>query len=582
MRVQYQRANPDIGGDSLLVRFEGVSSNQTVCVLVNSGRGVDVDALLDDSRGESLGGIILNNAHPEHYCTLGENLRDDTPVYVAPDTAAILSDALTEPHARDIERKDAVLDQLVSIDDWTQIVRGLQIQPVPSGHAPGAAGILFEILNTDDEQTESHTMFVADEITVRRAAGYPGIGLNLPVSVDALVLSEPTETPFPPTLAETLSIICERARNDATVLVTADEPTGIHAAYLLGHLGKRLGSPFPITITGRIATLCEQLGYSIPNVTLLSDSTPNKILTPGTVAIACPTTPVQGISGQLFETLTDDPTAAVIRLTRGPATPMAAAQCMVQSFPWHNYTALETLDAVIEALAPVQVVLGARNTIDETSGIGPDCESFVWTVDDDLVYTLYDGTRWVAPAETDPEIEHRVRNRVTNHDKPMPSECDLSLPLPQRRDGINFEAEGLDIDTIQDRLSHSRASEFGTWRRPSPEKDQASTPASNSETTTSATDGGTTSIDASLAALHEQIDAIESTVTSRTYQASVVDAGDDMCLFRLQNPPVSLEHGQDITLVLDPTENTREPLTNERENSSNPDTTVPDTTTEGS
>lgn len=106
------------------------------------------------------------------------------------------------------------------------------------------------------------------------------------------------------------------------------------------------------------------------------------------------------------------------------------------------------------------------------------------------------------------------------------------------------------------------------------------THASNGETPPSTTDGGTTSIDTSLAALHEQIDAIESSVASRTYQASVVDVGDDVCLFRVQNPPTSFEHGQDITLILTPNESAQKPPTNEQNNGSDQPTTVPDITPE--
>jgi putative mRNA 3-end processing factor len=534
MRLHYQRANPDVGGESMLLRFEGLLPDRTVCVLVNSGRGVHVDELMDESRGEYLGGIIVTNAHPEYYSTLGENVREETPIYAAPDTAAILTESLTGPYARNVERREAILEQLTATDDWSQLVHDLRIHPVPSGHAPGTAGFLFEITDNED----IHTVCLADEFTVRRAASYPGIEIDS-VEVDSLLLSGATDESerFRDTLTETLSTICERVRGNSTVLVTADEPTGIHAAYLLGHLGKRLGSPFPITATGRTATLCEQLGFSIPNVaTLPAYDAPADVLAPGTVTIADPNAPVQGISGQLFEALSDDPDAAVIRLTTNVATPTSATRCTVQSFPWNNHPSRETLDTVVDSIAPVQVVIGNRYRTETQENYHEAYDSFVWTVDDDLVYTLYDGQGWVAPAEVDPDSEQRIRQRAT--DREVVSLGEYELPSFARRDDVDLAAEGLDIDAVRDQLESQSA---GSWRN------------STSGSVTSATDGGTPSatIDSSLAELHEQIDAIESTVEERTYQASVVDAGGDVCLLRVQNPP-SLEHGQDISLVLSP------------------------------
>jgi putative mRNA 3-end processing factor len=546
MRLHYQRANPDVGGESVLLRFEGLLPDRTVCVLVNSGRGVHVDELMDESRGEYLGGIIVTNAHPEYYSTLGENAREETPIYAAPDTATILAASLTGPYPRNIEQREAVLEQLVSANDWSQLVHDLRIRPVPSGHAPGTAGFLFEITEGED----IHTVCLADEFTVRRTAGYPGIDLDFPSDIDSLLISgargadEDEEGSFTRTLTEAFSTICERVRDNATVLVTADEPTGMHAAYLLGHLGKQLGSPFPVTVTGRTATLCEQLGFTIPNVATLPEyDAPEDVLAPGTVTIADPNAPVQGISGQLFEAIADDPDAAVIRLTTSVATPTSAARCTVQSFPWHNYPDRETLDRVVDSFAPVQLVIGNRYGGREDPDYAYD--SFVWTVNDDLVYTLYDGQGWVAPAEIDPDEEQRIRQPTTDDDERIALEEYESSPQPTR-DDIDLAAEGLSIDAVRDRLE-SRAG--GSWRN----------------TTVSATDGGTpasTAIDTSLAKLHEQISTIESTVDQRTYQASVVDAGGDVCLLRMRDPP-SFKHGQDVSFVLSPIDNVPELTTSE-------------------
>lgn len=533
MRLHYQRANPDTGGESFLLRFEGVRQDRIACLLVNSGHGVRMERLLDESRGEYLMGIVINNAHPEYYCTLEQNAREETPIYATPETAQIMATAIT----RSTDQQASILDQLVGVDGWHQLVEGLGIHPVPVGHAPGAAGFLFEI--TDGER--HHTLLVADEYTTRHAGGYAGVTLDLDIGIDSTVITDAVDHPVAPALTEACSIICERAAAGSTVLVTADEPTGLHVASLLGRLGTQFDTPRSIVTTGKIAALWEQFGYSIPSVTARPESTP--VLDPGTVVVSTPATPVEGMSGRLFEELADDPDGAVVRLTHGQDTPMPAAQCTVQSLPWHNFPTRNTRDTVIDAFDPVQVVLADRNT-PVNEDISPDCDSFLWRVDDDLVYTLFDGEQWVAPAEIDPDTEHQIRSQTTNKgDTPRVSEHGLAVP-PCRSD-CDVAAEGIDDEAIYDRL------------RTTDEQSNRSTtaPTNGSVTESSATDGGTASIGGALTALGEQLSVVKSIVNDRTHRARVVDAGGDVCLFRVQDPPASFEHGQTVTLLLYPDEN---------------------------
>ncbi len=542
MRLHYQRANPDTGGESFLLRFEGVCPDRIACLLVNSGRGVDIDELLDESRGEYLMGIVVNNAHPECYCTLGENARDDVPIYATHQTARIVATALTGPHARSVDQHETILDQLVVVDGWYQLADGVQMHPLPVGHAPGAAGFLFEIV----DGKRYHTVFVADEYTVRQAGDYPGVLLDLDVEIDAMIVPDAVDQPVTPALTEACSVVCERADAGSTVLVTADEPTGLHIAALLGRLNTRFDGSRSITTMGRIATLWEELGYSAPAVTSHPEDR-STALRPGTITIASPTTPVQGLSSRLFEEVADDPDAVVVRLTHGEATPMSASQCMVQSLPWRNAPTRDTLTTVIDALAPVQVVLADRNT-PATEHASPACDSFVWCVDDSLVYTLFDGARWVAPAEIDPDTEHQIRSRVSDrYEEPLVSEHGPTIPLPQRSDP-DIAAEGIDTERIHKQLQAAQP-------QPEPSKQPAIAPPptanDDASTGSSATDGGMTSVGASLAALREQLTTVESIIDGRTHRASVVDAGDDVCLFRVQNPPASFEHGQEVTLLVD-------------------------------
>ncbi|RRJ32201.1 MBL fold metallo-hydrolase [Halocatena pleomorpha] len=536
MRLHYQRANPDTGGESFLLRFEEVCSDRIACLLVNSGRGVDVDDLLDESRGEYLMGIVVNNAHPECYCTLGKNARDDVPIYVTHQTAQIVATALTGPHARTIEQPETVLEQMVVVDGWHQFVDGVQLHPVPVGHAPGAAGFLFEI--TDGKRYR--TLFIADEYTVRQAGGYPGVSLDLDIEIDAMIVTDAVDQPVQSALTEACSIICERANTGSTVLITADEPTGLHVAGLLG----RLDQSRSVTILGRIATLWEEFGYSAPNVTIDPEDR-LEALSSGSIAVATPTTPVQGLSGRLFEELSDDPEAMVVRLTHGEATPMSASQCMVQSLPWQNLPTRDTLSTVIDAFNPVQVVVADRNATDDR-GV-PACDSFVWCIDDDLVYTLFDGARWVAPAEVDPDTEHRIRNRVSDrYEEPLLSEHGPSIPLSQYSEQ-DLVAEGIDAEAINEQIQDPPTQ--------SETPEQTATPmappvVSDTTAESSATDGGTTSIGVSLAALNDQLTTVRSMIDGRTHRASVVDAGDGVYLFRVQDPPAAFEHGQEVSLLV--------------------------------
>ncbi|UPM43501.1 hypothetical protein [Halocatena salina] len=534
--MHYQRANPDTGGESFLLRFEGVCSDRIACLLVNSGRGVDIDDLLDESRGEHLAGIIINNAHPECYCTLGENARDDVPIYATHQTAQIIATALTGPHARTVDQPETILEQMVVVDGWHQFVNGVQLHPVPVGHAPGAAGFLFEIV----DGKRYRTLFVADEYTVRQAGGYPGVSLDLDVEIDAMIVTDAVDQPVQPALTEACSIICERANTGSTVLVTADEPTGLHVAGLLG----RLEQSRSVTILGRIATLWEEFGYSAPNVTIHPEDRV-EALGSGSIAVATPTTPVQGLSGRLFEELSDDPDAVVVRLTHGEATPMSASRCMVQSLPWRNLPTHDTLSTVIDAFTPVQVVVADRNAAADRGG--PSCDSFVWCIEDDLVYTLFDGARWVAPAEVDPDTEHRIRNRVSDrYEEPLLSEHGPTIPLPQYSEP-DLAAEGINAETvheqIQDPVPQSEPTEQPATPMPPPAP-------SDTTAESSATDGGTTSIGASLAALNERLTTVQSMIDGRTHRASVVNAGDDVYLFRIRNPPASFEHGQEVSLLV--------------------------------
>ncbi|WP_330631531.1 MBL fold metallo-hydrolase [Halocatena halophila] len=517
--------NPDTGGESFCLRFEGVVPDGVGCLLFNAGRGVDVESILDDDRGEKLLGIVLTSAHPECYSSLDTNVAEDVPIYTTRETAQIVAASLTGSKARSMDHPERILDQFVVIDGWNQLLEGLSVHPVPVGHAPGAAGFLFEI----DDGNTFRTVLVANEYTEESAAGFQGLNLPPELDLDAVVLDAPDETHSPNSLTEACSVICDRVSTASSVLVTADEPTALHVTALLGELSNELGTPETTIPVGRIGALWEQLGYTNQTVRPMPDGAPP--LDGNGVVVATPATPIEGRSKRLFDGLVDDPSAAVIRLTHRDATPMAAARCMAQSLPWRHGPTKSSMASILESLDPVQVIL-ANRTATATTATPIQRDSFVWEVSDDLVYTLFDGSEWVAPAELDAETASRIRRQQPDrYDAPQMSEYGPSIDLP-RREGVDITTEGIDLSAVDAR--HGRT--------PDPVESEPV----NSEGT------DTETIDNAIAAIRSNLSTVEAIIEQEPYTATVVDAGGDICLLRITDLDPAFEHGQSVELLIDP------------------------------
>lgn len=131
---------------------------------------------------------------------------------------------------------------------------------MPAGHRPGAAGFLFAV----EDGVDQRTVLATGDFATRRAAGYPGLALNFPVDVDMLFLTAVTNDEFADTLTDAIGTLYERAHAGATVLATASGLTGLHVAYLLGHLAEQHADALPVTVVGHVATLYECLEYAVP------------------------------------------------------------------------------------------------------------------------------------------------------------------------------------------------------------------------------------------------------------------------------------------------------------------------------
>jgi putative mRNA 3-end processing factor len=553
MNIQFQHANPHAGRESLILRFEGLLADQTVCVLVDAGADVETTSLLDEDAGEFLTAICLTHAHLDHYQSLGANLDHGPPIYTGAETACILEDVLeTGREHHGLTQTEEVLTRLEPVTTWTQIAPGLRVHPVPAGHTPGATGFLFEV--TDDDVRR--TILVTGDFTTRRAAGYPGFDLDLPVDVDTLVLTAATNEEFESTLTDAIGTILERARAGSTVLTTASGLSGVHVAYLLGHLTDQWDDQLPITLVGHAAKLYDHLEYTVPNVTAISEFTaPSECLTAGGVTIAGPEVPVGGSSQRLFETIRDDPGATLVQLTSGASDPLSSASCTTHHFTLSNHPTSDTIDAVVDAFAPIQTIITHQRGA-AANQYKAKYDSFVWATDDTDCYTLLDDTGWTPPPWVTDQTTRRVRAAATTNGSLLTNgsvELECLVPTATRCDDVDLAAEGLDLEQLRARIPPRPDPQLSNGATETTADETSQVPAeatSEPQPPVDAETAETRTVEQSLAAIDERLDRIESAVTTQELTAQVVDAGDGTILLRLEDPPADLEHGQQLRVRL--------------------------------
>lgn len=570
MKLSYQHPNPTSGKQSTLLRIEGFVPEQSVRILIDAGDGVDVDALLDehvDEHGnehadEHLDAICLTHAHLDHYRSLGANLRDGAPVYASTDTARILADVFDAGAGfHDLPATDAVLERLEPIDGWTQIVPGVRVHPVPAGHAPGAAGFLF-VLEDGDER---RTVLATGDFTTRRTAGYVGFPLDLLVDVDVLLLTAATNDEFPREMTDAVGTLAERASVGSTVLATAGGLTGLHAAYLLGHAADTYGDPFPVTVVGQVATLYDRLEYDVPNVEAVPEfDDPTRVLTPGGVTIAGPEDASAGSAGHLFEAIRNDDGATLVQLLGGGGEPIDGERCTTYHYSLGNHPSREQVDDVVDAYAPRHVII--THQTGRAADRYKDCyDSYVWATDDREVYTLLDETGWTPPEWVTEITKQRVRQENRSIGQTLggalpPLDDDVDLPTVARADDVDLAAEGLDVDSLQERFAGRPAPEQPGGSPGSAREEPPDTATAGDGIGVAAESGAASSrdddLELALADIDSRLERVETALAGQEYSARVVDAGDGTILLRLDDPPAGLAHGREVNIRL-PDEATR-------------------------
>ncbi|WP_136688782.1 MBL fold metallo-hydrolase [Halorhabdus amylolytica] len=566
MQVSYQHANPNDGRESFLLRFDDKIHDQKTCILVDAGERVNLDDILAED--EYLSGICLTHAHLDHYRTLGSNLRDGAPIYATPETAQAITTRLdTEAEHADLGAPDDVREALEPITDWTRITNDVRIHPVPAGHAPGASGFVVQFSDGNDR----HHLLATGDFTRRRAAGYPGIQTDLPV--DAVFLTGATNSTFRDQLTSAVRTVIERATAGSTVLTTASGSNGVHLAYLLSHIGDTTETAIPVTVAGRVGTLWDAFEYDHPAVeSVPTFENTEEILGPGRVTIAGPEVPVSGSSERLFEAIEDDEGATLVQVTSGAFEPERSAVCTVDAYEVSNHPREVTIDAVVEDFAPIHVVV-THQCGHSADRYKDKYDSFVWATDDRKQYTLYDG-EWSGPPWVTDATRRRVRSRLYRNNGSTVGRsfdnAEVPLPTVDRHDDIDLEAEGIDMERLaEDRRVGSALTETqqsfesdtnatdGTAVTDGEPSDSVAEDGSNGSASTFETIEepeieNSTQDPASLDEIIDRLDRIENEVTGTRTRATVVDAGDDVTLLRLEQESLETEltHGQSIGITL--------------------------------
>jgi putative mRNA 3-end processing factor len=439
--ISFRHANPGAGNESFLLRI-GSDADGATCVLVDAGRGVDVDALL--TPGDHLAAICLTHAHLDHYKTLSANHRDGVPVVTSPATAAILDDVFDVARVEaGMQTSPGVTESITPVDDWTRIAPGVELHPVPAGHAPGAVGFLVRVTSGDG----TYRLLATGDFTRRRAAGYPGLPADEFVDIDALFLCAATSNTFKTSLTDALGVALEHAQGGSRTLVTTSGLTGVQIAYLLSTLADEYELPVPVRVVGQVAKLYEALSYDQARVeTIPRFEHTDECLEPGTITIAGPDRPTERSSGRLFGVLREDPNACVVQLIGSGKDPLTAGRCTIHGYELINHPTRETLTAVHDSIRPTHTIIthrhrGAKSEFN-------DLDSVVWASGDTDQYTLLETDRWQLPPWMDGKGPGRRRTRYAGQFAETAVLDSLRLPSIDRHRAPDVGGEGVDAERL--------------------------------------------------------------------------------------------------------------------------------------
>jgi putative mRNA 3-end processing factor len=548
MQISFHHTNPAASHDSTLLKI-APRNEDPYWYLIDAGESVSPAAFIGPD--ESLDGVFLTHAHSDHYASLGSVVSPDVPVYVSPPTGEILQQAYGEAaRHRDLGNADEISASLTPIEAWTELTEDIDVLPIPAGHTPGAAAFLFRIDDLKDN-TETVTILATGDFTLHPAAGNPGLTIPGAIDIDILIANASTTPDFPEELSRAVETILERALSGATTLAATGALTGVHLAYVLGHLTEELDRPLPIHLVGQAAKLYAALEYDVPGVTLHPEfEHTDEVLDPGTVTISGPEAPTDGSTKRLFGVINADPDAAFVQLLTSGSDRVDRGACATHHVELSNHPSEQQFHKFVRDTLPRHLILKHVGT-EQARAIGSDFENlFHWENDDMDAHTLYEDGQWIAPQWLDENTAMRIQQR--NY-----QESDVRMPIDQPitelptiswdRGSPALEAEGLAVTDLQDAFE-STVPQRPAYQDESEESKGHSVEESGSEKATSSDSASAAdSTGASAvpqAELLDRLDAIESTIEDLQARSTVeetVETGVESIETRLDTLEAAIE-----------------------------------------
>ncbi|WP_207592889.1 MBL fold metallo-hydrolase [Halomontanus rarus] len=547
MRVSYQHTNVYDGNESTLLRFTDEDGTRA-CVLVDAGAGVDLDSHLEAD--EYLNAILLTHGHIDHYRTLARNVRHNAPIYTSPATATILEHALPEAQ-KDNELGDVsvALDALEPIDDWASILDTLEVRPVSAGHTPGATGFVIRFRDeaAGDElfDAEQHVLVTGD-FTTRPCAGFSGLATSYPFDIDAVFLNVSTDDSYMASLNESLRTVLERAYAGSRVVVATSSLAGVHYATVLERLSTALDRELPITLAGQAAKLANALELDVPGVETreVFDGTAD-VLEEGRITIAGPDSPTKGSTSRLLNAIEDDSAGVFVQLATGNADAVSNVSCTTQYVEFRNHPPPETVDEFVRDLAPRQVVIkhARGETLNRFQRRFDHC--FTWGTNDEDIHRLYEGGEWTPPDWLAETTATQIRTRQWEAMQNRSFDPDTRLS-PLRRGSVDLEAEGVELETLEDVFARTATDPYVTSDRDTDDE----TDAVDTETGDPRRNDGNDSVERDLL---ERLEAIEAKLerSEETVHARVLADGNGERILRLLEPAdVDVDAGDIVEITI--------------------------------
>ena len=559
MEIQYQDANPDSGGQSIVLYFDD-GMGMTQCVLVDSGPGVNVDELLDDD--EYLAGILLTHAHTDHIRSLSANIQPGIPVFATPETASLLTELFApsnEPASQQYTDKpgpygwdhDRLTETITPVSEWNQLIPHVDFRPLPVGHAPGAAG--FEIRINDGNSKQ--TMLITGDLSTESVAGNPGF-CPTRIDADSVITNLPQSAYTQESeYAESIEWIVEQISAGQSCLIGAGSLPAVHYASTLATLSHQNGLGLEIGLVGHAATAYESLGFDwtdTESITVRQFSAADALksaLDTIDIVLCGPPELDAGSGKSIFQAVRADSSVSIAQIRLGEFRSTLDEDTIagpLSQWQYYTHATADEIAEILQDICPKQLLLkhgGGSDFIDK-------CDySYVWATDEREKFTLYTTqTGWRAPpwmTSDGRELIERKRTEMpatpTIADDEYPySVKDITLSGPSP---LDLAAEGIDSESLAPHFSPIR------------EQNNQSDTVSPDEFSSSAATGSRYSVTTSdgVASEEQSVESTQSTSEAESItEATVIDGGDGITLLRIDGH-TPLTHGETISVSLDTT-----------------------------